>query len=126
MKLLIKKLLIEGLEKHVIDTELNQLIGKYEVLGMACWVYLKGDAIQVSSIKVKDKTKRKEGLGTAFMTELTQLCDKHKLLCVLSPDSSETPMSALLRFYKNFGFVKNSGRHKDFRFRESMIRFPKK
>jgi GNAT superfamily N-acetyltransferase len=109
-----------------IITQLDSIIQKYESMGMACWIYLKGnEAIEVASIKVKDKTKRKQGLGTGLMQEITGLCDKYNLLCVLTPEATETPMSVLLRFYKGFGFVPNKGRNKDFKYRAGMIRYPK-
>jgi GNAT superfamily N-acetyltransferase len=94
-------------------------------MGMACWIYLKGDyAIEVASIKVKDKSQRRQGLGTALMGEITALCDKYGLLCVLTPEDTESSKSGLLRFYKRFGFVSNMGKYKDFRFRNTMIRYP--
>ena len=130
MKDLIKKLLRETVEENIrfkIQAELDSIINKYDAMGMACWIYLKGgNAIEVASIKVKDKTQRRKGLGTALMSEITALCDKYGLLCVLTPEDSESSKSGLLRFYKRFGFVSNTGRNKDFRFRNSMIRFPNK
>jgi hypothetical protein len=113
--------------KFKIQAELDSIINKYETMGMSCWIYLKGDyAIEVASIKIKEVGERRQGLGTSLMTEIVELCDKYNLLCVLTPDNSETPMSVLLKFYKSFGFVSNMGRKKDFRFRNSMIRYPNK
>ena len=59
------------------------------------------------------------------MTDITNLCDKYNLLCALTPLATETPKKHLLAFYKKFGFVSNLGRIKDFRFRNTMIRYPK-
>ena len=112
--------------RYAIQSELDDIINKYEAQGMACWIYLKGNkAIEVASIKIKDKTQRRKGLGTSLMTEIAGLCDKYELLCVLTPDNSESSMTGLLRFYKSFGFVSNTGRNKDFTYRNSMIRYPK-
>ena len=123
-------LLKEAVEDNIrfkIQAELDTIINKYEAMGMDCWIYLKGnDAIEVSSIRVKDKTQRRQGLGTALMGEITALCDKYGLLCVLTPEDTESSKSGLLRFYKRFNFVSNTGRNKDFRFRNTMIRFPNK
>jgi len=128
MKIL--KILQEVVEDDVrfkIQAELDSIINKYEAMGMDCWIYLKGnDAIEISSIRVKDKTQRRQGLGTALMSEITALCDKYGLLCVLTPEDTESSKSGLLRFYKRFNFVSNTGRNKDFRFRNTMIRFPNK
>jgi GNAT superfamily N-acetyltransferase len=118
---------VEDDTRFKIQAELDSIIQKYEAMGVDCWIYLKGnDAIEVSSIKVKDKTQRRQGLGTALMSEITALCDKYGLLCVLTPEDEESSKSGLLRFYKRFGFVSNTGRNKDFRFRNTMIRFPNK
>jgi GNAT superfamily N-acetyltransferase len=126
MKLL--EVLVEAVEDNMrftIQSELDSIIGKYDSLGIYSWIYLKGnDAIEVSSIKVKEKSERRKGLGTMLMSEITALCDKYKLLCVLTPEDSESSKTGLLRFYKRFGFESNTGRYKDFRFRNTMIRKP--
>jgi len=113
--------------KFQIQDELDAIIRKYESQGMICWIYLRGDvkSIHIASIKIPNKTERRRGLGGALMSEITQLCDKYKLLCTLTPANTETPMSVLLTFYKKFGFVPNKGRNKDFKFMDSMIRYPK-
>lgn len=108
--------------QHALDA----VIRKYDALGMSCWIYLKGDyGLEIASIKVTDKTKRRQGLGGALMVELMSLCDEFNLIGALTPSDSESSMAGLIRFYKQFGFVNNTGRHKDFRFRNSMIREPK-
>ena len=118
---------VEDDARFKIQAELDSIIQKYDALGMACWIYLKGnDAIEVASIKVKDKVQRRQGLGTALMTEITALCDKYGLLCVLTPEDTESSKTGLLRFYKRFGFGSNTGKYKDFRFRNTMIRHPNK
>lgn len=126
----IGKILTEVIEDDIrfkIQAELDSIINKYEAMGMACWIYLKGNnAIEVASIKVKDKTQRRQGLGTGLMTEITDLCDKYNLLCVLTPEDTESSKAGLMRFYKRFNFVSNTGKYKDFRFRNSMIRYPNK
>ena len=112
--------------KFQIQGELDAIINKYESLGMVCWIYLRSNgSIHVASIKIPNKTERRRGLGGALMSELIQLCDKYRLLCTLTPANTETPMTVLLAFYKKFGFIPNKGRNKDFRFMDSMIRYPK-
>lgn len=118
--------MIEDDVKSQVQSKLDNIISKYEAMGMACWIYLKGNAIEIVSIRIKDETKRRQGIGTALMTEITNLCDEYNLLCVLTPEYTLTPKSVLLQFYKNFGFVSNRGRYKNFRFKHSMIRYPKK
>lgn len=112
--------------KFQIQNELDTIINKYEALGMVCWIYLRHNgSIHVASIKIPNKSERKKGLGSKLMSEIVILCDKYKLLCTLTPANTETPMTVLLQFYNKFGFVPNKGRNKDFRFMETMIRYPK-
>jgi N-acetylglutamate synthase-like GNAT family acetyltransferase len=117
---------VENNVKFEIQDEINSIIQRYNELGLIAWIYLKGDSIEVASIKINDKKKRKQGLGSALMTEITDLCDKYNLICTLTPEPTETPKSVLLRFYKKFGFLSNMGSKRDFRFRNTMIRQPNK
>jgi GNAT superfamily N-acetyltransferase len=112
--------------KIEIQDEINSIIRRYNELGLIAWIYLKDNSIEVASIKISDKKKRKQGLGSALMTEITDLCDKYNLICTLTPEPTETPKTVLLRFYKKFGFVSNMGSKRDFRFRNTMIRQPNK
>lgn len=111
-----------------IQDELDAIVTKYESLGMSCWIYYNKNtqSIEISSIKIKDKSARRQGLGTSLMGEISSLADKHGLVSVLTPDGSETPVSVLKRFYGGFDYKPNKGNKKDFRFRHSMIREPKK
>jgi predicted GNAT family N-acyltransferase len=82
-------------------------------------------SMQLSAILVK-KDKRGIGTGTAVMKEVTHFADDNNLIITLSPskDFGATSVERLRRFYGQFGFKRNLGRHKDFRFSEAMIRFP--
>lgn len=66
----------------------------------------------------------KQGIGTAFMTELVALADQYGARIRLTPalDFGATSIARLKRFYKRFGFVENRGRNKDFSISESMYR----
>jgi GNAT superfamily N-acetyltransferase len=109
-----------------IQKELDDIIDKYENLGMALWIYYteSNNTIKISSIKIKDKSLRRQGLGSSLMGEITSLADKYSLTCILTPDGSETSLNVLKRFYGDFGFIPNKGRYKDFRFMDTMIRIP--
>ena len=109
-----------------VESEISTIIKKYSQLGLIAWINVKEDyGVEIASIKIPDKAKRKTGLGSAIMVEITSLCDKYNLLCGLTPVSTETPKNVLLTFYKKFGFVSNMGSKKDFRFRNTMIRYPR-
>lgn len=75
---------------------------------------------------VVPKEQRGHGLGTEFMKELTAFADSQKLTIVLTPDKVYGgSVSRLKKFYKEFGFVENKGRNKDFTYSEGMLRRPK-
>jgi len=73
------------------------------------------------------KDSRGEGIGSKIMQEITNYADKHKKIIVLDPstDFGATSINRLKKFYSRFGFVKNSGRKKNFQFSQAMIRNPK-
>lgn len=74
---------------------------------------------------------KKQGNGSAAMTELINLADKYNkrilLTTALKDDKwGTTSKNRLINFYKRFGFVENKGRNKDFSTMHNMIRIPKK
>ena len=82
-------------------------------------------AIYIQSIIV-DKDKRREGIGSKAMQDIIDWADKKHVIITLTPENTfGTPVSVLEKFYKRFGFVKNKGKNKDYRFLGSLIRYPK-
>lgn len=76
------------------------------------------------------KDKRKQGIGTAAMKDITDYADRnnHRVTLNLNqrdPDWGTTSASRLSKFYKRHGFVSNKGKHKDFSISASMYREPK-
>ena len=79
----------------------------------------------LSKIEVP-KDQRGQGVGSRIMQQIIDRMDKEGAVIALTPDSVfGGSKSKLIDFYKRFGFVPNKGRNKDFRFRETMIRYPK-
>lgn len=82
--------------------------------------------ILISRIELP-KEEQKKGFGTEIMDELTKFADKNNLIIALTPEKvTNTSKTALIRFYKTFGFVSNKGRNKHWDFTDAMIRYPKK
>lgn len=75
---------------------------------------------------VVPKDSRKQGVGQAVMSELTQAADNEGAVIKLTPskDFGATSTARLRKFYKQFGFVENKGRYKDFSIKETMYRLP--
>jgi len=72
------------------------------------------------------KEKRGLGLGSKYMKALCKLADSLSIHLALTPDTSYggSSVSRLTKFYSQFGFVKNSGRKRNFKTRETMLREP--
>lgn len=84
-----------------------------------------GNFLNVSKIVV-DPDKRNQGIGTNVMNEIINWADLNKKIVALTPDDSfGGNKNKLIKFYNKLGFESNSGRKKDFRTRETMIRNPK-
>jgi len=71
------------------------------------------------------KDKRSEGIGSQFMTDLSQIADRDQKTIKLTPSSDFGGSKTRLKsFYKRFGFVENKGRNKDLSISETMYRRP--
>lgn len=79
--------------------------------------------LHLASIRVAEG-ERKGGIGSAAMKEITDYADKAGKRITLTPttDFGASSVARLEKFYKQFGFVKNAGKNKDFSTRETMIR----
>jgi len=90
-------------------------------------VNLYGDAENgyVLSRIVVPKELRNTGIGTKTMQDIIDRMDREGAIIALTPDAAfGGSKGRLIKFYKRFGFVPNKGRKKDYRFRETMIRYP--
>jgi GNAT superfamily N-acetyltransferase len=84
--------------------------------------------IQLASIII-GKDNQGKGIGTKIMDDLVDYADTVGKRITLTPAQKDeehgtTSSTRLQKFYKRFGFTPNSGRNKDFRVRDSMIRNP--
>jgi GNAT superfamily N-acetyltransferase len=74
---------------------------------------------------VVPKELRGTGIGTKTMQDILDRMDREGAIIALTPDTAYGGSKGrLIKFYKSLGFVLNKGRNKDFRFRETMIRYP--
>lgn len=102
------------------------IMQKYEAHGVDSWVSDNGKDITINKVVVP-KDQRGQGIGTAFMNDLTQYADATGKRLTLTPSADFGGSAGRLReFYKRFGFVENKGRNKDFTTRETMYRDPQK
>ncbi len=71
-----------------------------------------GDVINLTNIEVIDKENQQSGLGTATMSDITEVADEYGLGMRLFPvDVLGSDMTRLRNFYKRFGFVETKGKN---------------
>lgn len=88
-------------------------------------IYENKNSLKLARIVVKPEYKN-NGIGTKIMERLTKYADENSKIISLTPASDfGGNKNRLIQFYKRFGFKLNQGHHKNFEFRDSMIRYPK-
>lgn len=114
--------------KESLETFQNELKEKYGLTHLR--LEMKGSDLLLDMIVVP-KDKRKVGVGSKVLEEITHYADTNNLRLLLTTAVKDdyhgtTSSERLKKFYKKFGFVENKGRNKDFTTRHNMIRVPKK
>lgn len=82
----------------------------------------------LSRIQVNEAARGK-GEASKVFAEMLAFADEHGQTIALTPDpigKGGLSKAALTKWYRSHGFVPNKGRAKDYAFRESMIRPPRK
>ena len=100
-----------------IDDFNKYLINKYPEI-KTLFLSRNNNIISLDLIEIK-KEFRNNGIGTLIMKDLINYADSNMLGIDLLPAMKDdkhgtTSRSRLVKFYKKFGFVENSGRNKDF------------
>lgn len=126
---MVKKWSELGLTPEKIQPLLDSFEKKWERLGIESNLSFNKfvPAIILNKVFIP-KENRNKGLGSEFMWALCEFADSIRITITLTPDVSYggSSVSRLTRFYTRFGFVKNSGRNRNFKTRETMIRRPVK
>jgi len=75
---------------------------------------------------VINKEYRNKGITTDILNNVTEYADKENKIVTLTPAADYgSNLKRLKKFYQRFGFVFNYGKNKSFKFRDSMIRYPR-
>ncbi len=83
------------------------------------------DIITLSKIVVPEEL-RGQGMGSKAMKKIIQHADQNNKTIALTPSADfGGNKNRLIKFYKQFGFVMNKGRNKNYETQELMIREPK-
>lgn len=68
------------------------------------------DFVTLKLLETIDPQRRGQGAGTAFMTDLIAVCDRHEIGLELEVKETDPAMQARLeRFYERFGLVGEDG-----------------
>src|SRR5579864_1134033 len=113
----LKDLIVEAFPSAMeLETEIfrQSLVSKYpQIEGL--YFHTSGHGVlHISEIKIKKEFRRK-GIGSQIIQEIKDFADKHNLTITLSPAPEHGYKKKLFQFYKDSGFVKNKGRHRDYR-----------
>ena len=105
------------------DVTLDDISKKYEDVTLD--VFEKENVLSLDKIIVPEGN-RGEGIGSNVMQDLIDYADKNNLKIILTPskDFGATSVTRLKKFYKQFGFIDNKGKNRDFSHKESMYRNP--
>lgn len=106
----------------------SELEAKYNLKSLFLGDMASRNAIELHSIIVNREDQGK-GTGSKVMQELIKYADDNGKIMVLDPglldkQHGTTSQSRLRKFYKQFGFIDNKGRNKNYEFRNLMIRYP--
>lgn len=115
MKIIITEEQYTLLEGHYVELPIS-------LEGVRLELYEKENKLQLDAIIIP-KGLRKQGFGTKIMKQIVGYSEQVGKPIFLSPDTSYggSSFDRLVKFYKKFGFVKNTEKHLDSHF---MVRFP--
>jgi hypothetical protein len=115
----------------MIEKELLEKYGEYlDQLD----IYETNTSLKLSMIKVKPEYRYQKSnygnnlkIGTKVMTDLVKYADDNNKIVTLTPDNIDgVNVNTLIQFYKKFRFKMNTGYSKNYEYRDTMIRLPKR
>tara|TARA_Y100000816_G_C25717433_1_gene378432 strand:+ start:53 stop:415 length:363 start_codon:yes stop_codon:yes gene_type:complete len=82
------------------------------------------DSIEFNQVVIH-KTFRNTGIGSDILNTVTEYADRiGKLVTLTAADDYGSDLKRLKKFYQRFGFIFNHGKNRNFRYRDTMIRYP--
>lgn len=103
----------------------NEILSEYEPAIEKIHIFETTDGyLEVNMIRIKPGY-RGQGIATNIMNKVISYSDRFNKIAYLTPtDEYGSNKRKLKKFYQRFGFVSNSGSNKDFRVKDTMIRYP--
>lgn len=113
---------VQEIENHTPQDHLREIQHKFPQVNLH--VSCQDHGCVIDQLMV-DPQSRNQGLGKQIMQHLVDWADQHNKILALTPSKQwASSIKRLMAFYKQWNFVPNQGVHKDFRFRETLIREP--
>lgn len=103
----------------------SELMNKYGDVIDKLHLYQSTEALELNLIKLYNN-KKGIGKGREIIDNITKYADDNRLVIHLTPtDEFGSDIKRLTQFYKDFGFIYNKGKNKEFRTKDTMIRYPR-
>ena len=113
---------VQEIENHTPQDHLREIQHKFPQVNLH--VSCQDHGCVIDQLMV-DPQSRNQGWGKQIMQHLVDWADQHNKILALTPSKQwASSIKRLMAFYKQWNFVPNQGKHKDFRFRETLIREP--
>jgi len=114
-----------GKEQIRIDIDTGDIFLGDELIGDFHLYKTKSGFLNLTKIEIFEGY-RKEGYATQVMNQIIDYANKEGATIILTPDPYLKNISkkSLINWYKDFGFVMNKGKNKDFRHQELMQKIP--
>lgn len=111
-----------AVSRQDVQDLVDELVTEYPV---DVFLYPVSEGVRLDKIWV-DPAARGRGTGSRVMQRIVDWADDRGVILVLTAEGEPGgPSTAKLKaWYRSFGFVPNTGRHKDFAFTDAMIRRP--
>ena len=101
-------------EPNLIKPLVDELVAKFPGLDLDVWDNAKLGYIHISSIRLP-KNMRGQGIGTTIMKAIQNYAQSVGRHVTLIPQPEPRHKKDLYDFYKRLGFIRNRGRHADYR-----------
>tara|TARA_B100000900_G_C20538526_1_gene699384 strand:+ start:1114 stop:1476 length:363 start_codon:yes stop_codon:yes gene_type:complete len=82
------------------------------------------DSIEFNQVVIR-KHSRNIGIGSDILKTVTEYADRvGKIVTLTAADDYGSDLKRLKKFYQRFGFIFNHGKNRNFKYRDTMLRYP--
>lgn len=89
-------------------------------------LFQKDEHIEINTIVINPQFRGK-GIASEIIEQIVAYANKRNMILTLTPnDTWGSSVARLKKFYKRFGFESNRGRNRNFKYMDTMIKYPEK